>query len=61
MRDRLVYILRLTPVPGDDRPPVIRLKLLLKVVLRALGFRCVTVEEEKQIGKPQDDPVKPAP
>jgi hypothetical protein len=41
------FALRLEAVPGDSRPPACRLKLLLKVCLRAWGLRCVTIHEIK--------------
>ena len=39
-----VYIVRLTPTPGTDGEKALR--LVLKVLLRRFGLRCVSVEEE---------------
>ena len=39
------YSLVLQPILADDRPPVLRLRGLLKAALRAFGLRCIEVNE----------------
>lgn len=39
--DRPIYVLTLRPLPGPI-PDAIRLRRLLKLLLRALGLRCIT-------------------
>jgi hypothetical protein len=43
------YRVTLRPLPSDGRPPTIRLRLFLKVALRAFGLRAVEVEEVSAI------------
>jgi hypothetical protein len=43
---RPVYVLRLKPLP--DTHTIRQLRALLKRALRAHGFRCVSLVEEKQ-------------
>jgi hypothetical protein len=40
-----VYVLRLRSPRGDD---IRRLRLLLKLLLRSYGLRCLSVEQEPQ-------------
>jgi hypothetical protein len=42
-RRRPIYLLRLQSLRGDD---IRRLRLLLKALLRRLGLRCLSLEEE---------------
>jgi hypothetical protein len=42
---RPVYLLRLQSLCGDD---IRRLRWLLKALLRRLGLRCLSIEEEAQ-------------
>lgn len=39
-----LFLLTLVPVPGDV-PPIVRIRRALKVLRRAFGLRCVSVEE----------------
>jgi hypothetical protein len=41
---RSIYLLRLESLRGDD---IRRLRLLLKALLRRLGLRCLSVEEQR--------------
>jgi hypothetical protein len=45
---RVVYVLRLVAQPGVNA--VKELRLLLKRLLRSHGFRCVSIEEERDDG-----------
>jgi hypothetical protein len=40
-----VFVLKISPVSGPV-PPECRLRQLLKVMLRACGFRCVSIDVE---------------
>jgi hypothetical protein len=42
--DAPIYILRLTPTPGTDG--IKALRMVLKVLLRRFGLRCISIEEE---------------
>jgi len=44
-RGRIVYVLRLVPLPGVGA--IRELRLLLKRLLRSHGLRCVSIEEER--------------
>lgn len=39
------YVVTLRAMPGDSRPPVTRLRQLLKIARRALRLQCVAVQE----------------
>jgi hypothetical protein len=43
---RVIYVLRLVALP--DRDAVRELRALLKRALRQYGFRCISVDEEKE-------------
>jgi hypothetical protein len=45
---RTLYRVTLTPVPGWDVPPLIRLRSALKSFLRSYGLRCRRVEEIRE-------------
>ncbi len=34
------FLIELTPVPGDPRPPLVRVRAALKALLRSYGLRC---------------------
>ncbi len=40
------FTLKVVAVPGDDRPPTIRLRALLKFALRALRLRCTEARSD---------------
>jgi hypothetical protein len=48
---RTEYVLMLRPLPsGRDRygrPPVVRLRKFLRLILRGLGFECVRIIERE--------------
>lgn len=41
---REIYIVELTPIPWDrdTRPPIVRMRGALKMLLRGFGLRCVS-------------------
>jgi hypothetical protein len=46
MKDRIVYVLHITP-PTNDPAPIVRLRRCLKAILRSFGMRCIRVSEQK--------------
>lgn len=50
---RTTYELTLRAEGPDPRPPIIRLRSLLKLMLRGFGLRCVTIREIPADRSPQ--------